>query len=175
MTDGTTEEPWRLTTPSRDTEFRAWFDVVGNVPVLAVRDGETLLHYDRSCIDDLRDMLVARADWVELGAADEQNEPHPGTVEAWARSQGNPRGGWYGLDEGLRGRFAVYVPPVLEYLGMAELEHNQGVNRMRAVLPSPGVSTTVAQLNEPQTAEAREQLERRGAGGATSVGDQSIS
>jgi hypothetical protein len=48
------------------------------------------------------------------------------------RAPGNPVGGWYGLKKGLRGRFGNYVPPVLEALGLAEVEHNARNNRMRA-------------------------------------------
>lgn len=150
MTDGTPELPWRLTTPPGSSEFLAWFDTVDNVPVVAVRVGSTQLYYDRGCIDDLRDLLVARGDWVELGAADEQKDAKPGTVEAWARSTDNPKGGWYGLKKGLRGRFGMYIPPVLEHLGIAEVEHNPRGNRMRAVQPSPGISPTVAQLAGPE-------------------------
>jgi hypothetical protein len=36
------------------------------------------------------------------------------------------------LKKGLRGRFGVYIPPLMEALGMAELEHNARANRMRA-------------------------------------------
>lgn len=102
--------------------------------------GTTLLHYDRAAIEDLRAMLTAHGGWMELGSADEQKEARPGTVEAWARSPENPRGGWYGLKKGLRGRFAMYVPPVLEHLGLAEVEHNPRNNRMRAVPPAPVVA-----------------------------------
>ncbi len=56
-----------------------------------------------------------------------------GTVEAWGRSDENPIGGWYGLKKGLRGRFGMYIPPLLEHLGLAELEHNARNNRMRAL------------------------------------------
>ena len=97
-----------------------------------MRVGKTELRYDLRCIDDLHAMLRARGDWVPLGAADEQKPAADGTVEAWARSEDNPVGGWYGLKKGLRGRFGVYVPPVLEVLGLAEVEHNPRNNRMRA-------------------------------------------
>ena len=133
MTDGTAEDPWQLKTPPLSSDYLAWFDVVDNVPVLACRVGTTTLYYDRECIDDLRTMLVAAGDWVELGSADEQKEAKPGTVEAWARSVDNPKGGWYGLKKGLRGRFAMYVPPLLEHLGRVELEHNPRNNRVRAI------------------------------------------
>ena len=98
-----------------------------------VQVGKTQLRYDLRCIDDLVAMLTERGDWVALGSADEQKPAAAGTVEAWARATDNPVGGWYGLKKGLRGRFANYVPPVLETLGLAEVEHNARNNRMRAV------------------------------------------
>jgi hypothetical protein len=78
-------------------------------------------------------MLSEHDDWMALGSADEQKPAADGTVEAWARSEDNPVGGFYGLKKGLRGRFAMYVPPLMEALGRAELEHNPRNNRMRAV------------------------------------------
>lgn len=94
--------------------------------------GKTTLAYSARCIEDLHAMLVAAGDWVVLGSADENKEAAPGTVEAWARSPENPNQGWYGLKKGLRGRFAMYIPPLMEALGLAELEHNPKNNRMRA-------------------------------------------
>ena len=95
--------------------------------------GATELRYHLRCIDDLHAMLKARGDWMLLGTADEQKEAMPDTVESWGRSSDNPQGGWYGIKKGLRGRFANYVPPVLEALGLAEFEHNARNNRMRAI------------------------------------------
>ena len=77
-------------------------------------------------------MLQTRGDWVDLGGADEQKQAKDGTVEAWARSPDNPVAGWYGLKKGLKGRFGVYVPPLMEALGLCKLEHNARNNRMRA-------------------------------------------
>ena len=77
-------------------------------------------------------MLKAHGDWMPLGSADEQKPAAEGTVEAWGRSWKNPVGGWYGLKKGLRGRFGMYVPPVLEALRLADVEHNPKNNRMRA-------------------------------------------
>jgi hypothetical protein len=114
------------------SEFEAFRDETLDPPALVVRVGKTELRYQLRCIDDLHAMLKARGDWMPLGAADEQKPVAEGTVEAWARSASNPAGGWYGLKKGLRGRFAVYVPPVLEALGLAEVEHNPRNNRMRA-------------------------------------------
>ena len=105
----------------------------GGARVLVCTVGKTVLHYDARSVDDLHAMLTARGDWVELGGADEQKPAKDGTVEAWARSPKNPIGGWYGLKKGLRGRFAVYVPPLMEALGLCELEHNAKNNRMRAL------------------------------------------
>jgi hypothetical protein len=126
---GTKTNPWKLKTPPGSSEFEAYRDE----SVLVVTVGKTVLHYQWRAIDDLHKMLKAHADWVLLGSADEQKEAAEGTVEAWGRSPGNPVGGWYGLKKGFRGRFGMYVPPVMEALGLAEVEHNPRNNRMRAV------------------------------------------
>jgi hypothetical protein len=131
--NGTPDHPWVLRTPPLTSEYDAWFDTVNGVDVVVVQVGKTVLHYDRRCLDDLHAMLVEDGDWVELGSADEQKDAKPGTVEAWGRSTDNPLGGWYGLKKGLRGRFAMYIPPLLEQLGTAEVEHNPRGNRMRAL------------------------------------------
>lgn len=83
------------------------------------------------CIDDLSSMLKEHDDWIALGSKDEKQETKEGTVEHWSRSITNPIGGWYGLKKNFRGRFAMYVPPLMEYLGLAEVEHNPKDNRMR--------------------------------------------
>ena len=132
---GTPDDPWRLQTPPLSSDFTMHRDVRDGRDVLVCTVGKTVLFYDARCIDDLHAMLKAHGDWVELGSADEQKEAKAGTVEAWGRSPDNPIGGWYGLKKGLRGRFGVYVPPVLERLGLAEVEHQPRNNRMRA-LPS---------------------------------------
>ena len=129
---GTRDDPWILKTPPHSSEFTAFRDEALDPPALVVRVGKTELRYALRCIDDLHAMLRAAGDWMPLGAADEQKPAAEGTVEAWARADDNPVGGWYGLKKGLRGRFAVYVPPVLEELGLAEVEHNPRNNRMRA-------------------------------------------
>jgi hypothetical protein len=108
-------------------------DTREGVDVLVCTVGKTVLFYDARCLDDLRAMLTERGDWVELGSADEQKPAKDGTVESWARSPGNPIGGWYGLKKGLRGRFAMYVPPLMEHLGTAEVEHKPRGNRMRTL------------------------------------------
>jgi hypothetical protein len=130
--DGTPEHPWFLTTPSGGSEFTAYRDVGADPAALVVRVGRTELRYQLRCLDDLEAMLRENGDWVPLGSADEQKPAPAGTVEAWGRAGDNPVGGWYGLKKGLRGRFAHYVPPVLETLGRAEVEHNPRNNRMRA-------------------------------------------
>ena len=130
---GTREDPWVLTTPPGTSEFEAYRDPGLDPPALVVQVGATQLRYHLSCIGDLHAMLVDRGDWVLLGNADEQKAAKPDTVEAWGRAEDNPVGGWYGLKKGLRGRFGNYVPPVLEALGLAELEHQARNNRMRAI------------------------------------------
>lgn len=129
---GTAEDPWILTTPPGKSEFEAWKDSDGDPPALVVQVGTTQLRYQLRCISDLHAMLKHHGGWVPLGNADEQKPAQDGTVEAWGRSGDNPVGGWYGMKKGLRGRFANYVPPVLEVLGLAEVEHNPRNNRMRA-------------------------------------------
>ncbi|HEY4030566.1 MAG TPA: hypothetical protein VGM25_09505 [Caulobacteraceae bacterium] len=128
---GTQAEPWRLKTPSLGSEFEAWRDEAAGA--LVVQVGKTELRYQLRCLDDLQAMLEARGDWMPLGSADEQKLAAAGTVEAWGRDPANPVGGWYGTKKGLRGRFANYVPPVMEAMGMAEVEHNAKANRMRAL------------------------------------------
>ena len=129
---GTLEDPWILNTPPGKSQYEAYEDPSADPPALVVQVGSTELRYHLRCIQDLREMLAERGDWVALGNADEQKPAADGTVEAWARSSDNPVGGWYGLKKGLRGRFGNYVPPVLERLGLAEVEHNPRNNRMRA-------------------------------------------
>jgi hypothetical protein len=129
---GTKEKPWELKTPSGLATFQAYRDLSTYPPVLVVTVGSTVLHYQLRCLEDLRAMLQKYGDWMSLGSADEQKPAAPGTVEAWARSPDNPVGGWYGLKKGLRGRFANYVPPVMEVLGLAEVEHLPKNNRMRS-------------------------------------------
>jgi hypothetical protein len=132
MSAGTREDPWTLTTPPGGSQYQAFRDDALDPPALVVQVGKTELRYHLRCIEDLHPMLSARRDWMALGNADEQKPAADGTVEAWARSEDDPVGGWYGLKKGLRGRFANYVPPVLEQLGLAEVEHQLRNNRMRA-------------------------------------------
>lgn len=129
---GTATSPWNLLTPPGTAEYQAWRDEEATPPALVVQVGKTQLRYHLRCIDDLHAMLRAHGDWLPLGSADEQKDAAPGTVEAWGRSDANPVGGFYGIKKGLRGRFGMYVPPVLERLGLAEVEHAPRNNRMRA-------------------------------------------
>jgi hypothetical protein len=129
---GTEQDPWVLRTPPGGATYLAYRDEAADPPALVVQVGTTQLRYALRGIDDLHALLRRHGDWMPLGSADEQKPAAPGTVEAWARSSDNPVGGWYGLRKGYRGRFANYVPPVLEHLGLAELEHNARNNRMRA-------------------------------------------
>ena len=131
--DGTAANPWVLSTAPGSSEFTAYRDEDSEPAALVVQVGRTQLRYHLSCLDDLPAMLAAHGDWMPLGNTDEQKPAAEGTVEAWGRSASNPVGGWYGLKKGLRGRFATYVPPVLERMGRVELEHNARNNRVRAL------------------------------------------
>jgi hypothetical protein len=118
--DGTKDEPWVLRTPPGQSEYLAYRDTTAVPPTLVCVVGKTTLGYQLRCLEDLHTMLTEHGDWLALGSADEQKPAADGTVEAWARSPENPVGGWYG------------VPPVMEHLGLAELEHNPRNNHMRA-------------------------------------------
>jgi hypothetical protein len=130
---GTKDDPWELTTPPGKSSFTAWREPDAAPPALVVQVGSTQLRYHLRCIEDLHAMLLAHGEWMPLGNADEQKPAKAGTVEAWGRAEDNPVGGWYGLRKGYRGRFGNYVPPVLEALGLAEVEHNPKDNAMRAL------------------------------------------
>jgi hypothetical protein len=128
----TQENPWKLKTPPGTSEYTMHVDERDGKKVLVCTVGTTILFYDARSIEDLHAMLKKAGDWIELGGADEQKPAKEGTVDAWARSASNPVGGWYGLKKGLRGRFGVYLPPLMEALGLCELEHNAKNNRIRA-------------------------------------------
>lgn len=130
---GTKDNPWQLTTPSGSGEYTMYRDETADPPRLVCTVGKTVLHYDLRVIEDLHAMLKKHGDWMLLGSADEQKPAADGTVEAWGRSPKNPVKGWYGLKKGLRGRVGMYLPPLLEALGLAEVEHNAKNNRMRAL------------------------------------------
>ena len=128
----TKEKPWTLKTPPGTSEYTMHVEEKDGNAVLVCTVGKTVLLYDARCVDDLHKMLKSAGGWVDLGGADEQKPAKEATVEAWGRSASNPVGGWYGLKKGFRGRFGVYVPPLMEALGLCELEHNPKNNRMRA-------------------------------------------
>jgi hypothetical protein len=130
---GTKQSPWELTTPSGSSQYLMYKDEAADPPAIVCIVGKTELRYQLRAIEDLHAMLNRNGDWMPLGSADEQKPAAEGTVEAWGRSPKNPVGGWYGLKKGLRGRFGMYMPPLLEALGLAEVEHNPKNNRMRAI------------------------------------------
>ena len=130
---GTKDDPWMLKTPPGTSEYTMYRDDTVDPAVIVCQVGRTRLLYDARAITDLHAMLKAHGDWMLLGGADEQKSAAEGTVEAWSRAADNPLGGWYGLKKGLRGRFGVYLPPLLEALGLAELTHDAKNNRMRAI------------------------------------------
>ena len=133
MEKRTKDNPWKLKTPPLTSEYEMYIDEKDGREVIVCVVGKTVLHYDARCINDLHAMLKTHGDWMLLGSADEQKEAKPETVEAWGRSTDNPIGGWYGLKKGFRGRFGMYIPPLLEALGLAEVEHEKRNNRMRAI------------------------------------------
>jgi hypothetical protein len=130
---GTREDPWVLKTPSGSSEYQMYRNDEADPPTIVCVVGKTVLGYQLRAIDDLHAMLKERGDWMLLGSADEQKPAAEDTVEAWGRSADNPVGGWYGVKKGLRGRFGMYLPPLMEALGLAEVEHNARNNRMRAL------------------------------------------
>lgn len=130
--NGTPEDPWLLRTPPGTSEFTIHRDDTCKPAELVCQVGSTKLRYLARCIDDVPAMLQAHGDWMDLGSADESKQAKDGTLEAWARSADNPVGGWYGQRKGYRGRFAMYIPPLLEHLGLVELEHNPRNNRIRS-------------------------------------------
>jgi hypothetical protein len=129
---GTKENPWTLKTPPLLSIFAMYKDVKDNKEILVCTVGKTVLYYDYRCLADLHEMLKKNGDWIELGSADEQKPAKEGTVEGWGRSEKNPIGGWYGLKKGLRGRFGMYIPPLMEKLGLADLTHEAKGNKMRS-------------------------------------------
>ena len=129
---GTKENPMVLKTPPLSSEYTMHTEEKDGKEVLVCTVGKTVLHYDIRCLDDLHEMLKKYGDWMELGSADEQKPAKVGTVEAWGRSEDNPVKGWYGLKKGLRGRFGMYIPPLMEKFGLAEVTHETKGNKMRA-------------------------------------------
>jgi len=132
MEKRTKDNPWKLKTPPQTSEYEMYVAEKDGKEIIVCTVGTTVLHYDYRCLADLHAMLKKHGDWMELGSKDEKQEAEEGTVEYWARSSKNPIGGWYGLKKNFRGRFAMYIPPLMEELGLAEVEHNPRNNRMRA-------------------------------------------
>jgi len=132
MSAGTKDDPWRLTTAPGTSEYTMYRDDDADPPALVCQVGSTRLSYHASAIDDLATFLREQGDWVPLGAADENKPVIAGTIEAWGRDPVNPVGGWYGLRKGYRGRFGMYLPPLLEQLGLIELTHDPRNNKARA-------------------------------------------
>ena len=130
---GTKDDPWQLKTPPGTSDYTMYRDDTADPPLIVCMVGSTKLTYLARAIDDLHAMLKAHGDWIELGSADEQKDAKPGTVEAWARAMDNPVGGWYGQRKGYRGRFGMYMPPLMEALGKAEITHDAKGNKMRAI------------------------------------------
>jgi hypothetical protein len=133
MAAGTKDDPWVLKTPPGTSEYTMYRDDAADPPALVCQVGSTRLSYRLRAIEDLHAWLREQGDWVALGAADENKPVADGTVEAWGRSADNPVGGWYGLRKGYRGRFGMYLPPLLEALGLAECTHDARNNGVRAV------------------------------------------
>ena len=133
MEQGTKENPWALVTAPGTSEYTMYRDEAADPPALVCQVGSTTLKYQLQAIKDLHSWLVEQGDWVPLGAADESKPAADGTVEAWGRDPGNPVGGWYGLRKGYRGRFGMYLPPLLEVLGLAELTHDKRNNSVRGI------------------------------------------
>lgn len=129
---GTKDSPLLLQSPPRTSEYTMHVDQKDGKDVLVCTVGRTVLLYDIRIIEDLHQMLKQHGDWMELGSADEQKSPKEGTVEAWGRSETNPVGGWYGLKKGLRGRVGMYIPPLMEALGLVELTHETKGNKIKA-------------------------------------------
>ena len=130
---GSKENPMTLKTPPLSSEYTMHVDEKDGKEVLVCTVGKTVLFYDLRCLADLHAMLKKHGDWMELGSADEQKPAKEGTVEAWGRSASNPVQGWYGLKKGLRGRFGMYIPPLMEKLGLAEVTHDAKGNKMKAI------------------------------------------
>lgn len=130
---GTKENPMVLKTPPLTSEFTMHIDQKDGKDILICTVGKTILHYNLAILDDLHKMLKSHGDWMELGSADEQKPAKEGTVEAWGRAENNPVGGWYGLKKGFRGRVGMYIPPLMEALGLAEVTHLSKGNKMRAI------------------------------------------
>jgi len=123
----------KIKTPT-GTDFEFRIDKLLNKIIIRSQNANEH-EYDLRSLRDLYSWLKINrgGNWVFLGSKGEEEVPNPGTVEEWARSNNNPVGGFYGLTQGRKGRFASYVPSILEYLGFVEVEHNPKNNRVRAI------------------------------------------
>jgi hypothetical protein len=130
---GSKDDPWVLQTPPGTSEYTMYRDDEADPALLVCQVGATRLTYQARAIEDLAAWLREQAGWVPLGSADEGKPAGTGTVEEFGRSESNPVGGWYGLRKGYRGRFGMYLPPLLEALGLAEVTHEKRNNQMRAI------------------------------------------
>ena len=133
MEKRTKDNPWQLMTPPQSSSYEMWMDEKDGIEIIVCKVGKTILHYDARCLKDAHEMLKAHGDWMLMGSKDEKAEAKEGTFEHWGRSPDNPIGGWYGLKKNFRGRFGMYIPPLMEELGLAEIEHNKRNNRIRAI------------------------------------------
>ncbi|WP_043446128.1 DUF6855 family protein [Arthrobacter sp. L77] len=133
MAEGTKNDPWRLVTAPGSSDYTMYEDPLADPPALVCQVGSTTLRYHRQAIGDLHAWLLEQGGWVPLGAADETKPAPEGSVEAWGRDASNPVNGWYGLRKGYRGRFGMYLPPLLEALGLVELTHEKRNNKVRAI------------------------------------------
>ncbi len=133
MEKRTKDSPWKLKTPPLSSDYEMYVDEKDGEEIIVCTVGKTVLHYKYRCLEDLHAMLKEHGDWMLLGSKDEKVETKEGTIEHWGRSEENPVGSWYGLKKNFRGRFGMYIPPLMEELGLAEVEHNKRNNRMRAI------------------------------------------
>ncbi len=131
---GTKDNPLKLRTPPLSSAYSMHVDEKDGQEILVCTVGKTILYYDIRCLADLHDMLKAQGGWIALGSKDEKQETKEGTIEHWGRSPDNPLGGWYGLKKNFRGRFGMYIPPLMEALGLAEVTHEKRGNAMRAII-----------------------------------------
>ena len=130
---GTKDNPLKLKTPPLSSEYTMHVDEKDGQDILVCTVGKTILHYDIRVLEDLHQMLKKHGDWMLMGSKDEKVATKEGTVEHWGRAADNPIGGWYGLKKGYKGRVGMYIPPLMEHLGLAEIEHNKRNNRMRTI------------------------------------------
>lgn len=133
MEKRTKENPWKLKTPPGSSSYEMYIDEKDGTEIIVCVVGSTILHYDARIIADMHKMLLDFGDWMPMGSKDEKAESKEGTLEHWGRSADNPIGGWYGLKKNFRGRVGMYLPPLMEELGLAEIEHNARNNRIKGI------------------------------------------